>query len=125
MIIQTITIKSVTAQGMGTLSVFEGSHDVPFDIKRIYYIHNAPKGTHRGGHAHKALRQVLWCRETADVLLDNPDKGLIVEHYMWREMIWEKKDSILCVAADSYYDESDYIRDYDEFLEAVKGKDLD
>ena len=57
MIIQTISIKSVTAQGMGTLSVFEGSHDVPFDIKRIYYIHGAPKGTHRGGHAHKALRQ--------------------------------------------------------------------
>ena len=82
MIIQTISIKSVTAQGMGTLSVFEGSHDVPFDIKRIYYIHGAPKGTHRGGHAHKALRQVLWCpygsirirldngREKADVLLD-------------------------------------------------------
>ena len=100
MIIQTISIKSVTAQGMGTLSVFEGSHDVPFDIKRIYYIHGAPKGTHRGGHAHKALRQVLWCpygsirirldngREKADVLLDSPDKGLIVEHYMWREMIW-------------------------------------
>ena len=62
---------------------------------------------------------------SADVLLDSPDKGLIVEHYMWREMIWEKKDSVLCVAADSYYDESDYIRDYDEFLEAVKGKDLD
>ena len=103
MIIQTISIKSVTAQGMGTLSVFEGSHDVPFDIKRIYYIHGAPKGTHRGGHAHKALRQVLWCpygsirirldngREKADVLLDSPDKGLIVEHYMWREMIWEKR----------------------------------
>ena len=84
MIIQTISIKSVTAQGMGTLSVFEGSHDVPFDIKRIYYIHGAPKGTHRGGHAHKALRQVLWCpygsirirldngREKADVLLDSP-----------------------------------------------------
>ena len=80
---------------------------------------------------------VLWCpygsirirldngREKADVLLDSPDKGLIVEHYMWREMIWEKEDSVLCVAADSYYDESDYIRDYDEFLEAVKGKDLD
>ena len=121
MIIQTISIKSVTAQGMGTLSVFEGSHDVPFDIKRIYYIHGAPKGTHRG-----SIRIRLDNgREKADVLLDSPDKGLIVEHYMWREMIWEKKDSVLCVAADSYYDESDYIRDYDEFLEAVKGKDLD
>ena len=44
---------------------------------------------------------------------------------MWREMIWQQENSVLCVAADSYYDESDYIRDYDEFLEAVKGKDLD
>ena len=55
MIIQTIHMKSVTAEGQGTLSVFEGSRDVPFDIKRIYYIHGAPQGTQRGGHAHKAL----------------------------------------------------------------------
>ncbi len=131
MIIQTISIKSVTAQGMGTLSVFEGSHDVPFDIKRIYYIHGAPKGTHRGGHAHKALRQVLWCpygsiriklddgHETSEVLLNDPAKGLIVEHNMWREMLWQKDDSVLCVAADSYYDADDYIRDYDEFKKRV------
>ena len=59
------------------------------------------------------------------MLLDDPAKGLIVEHNMWREMIWQQENSVLCVAADSYYDESDYIRDYDEFLEAVKGKDLD
>ena len=61
----------------------------------------------------------------SEVLLDDPAKGLIVEHNMWREMIWQQENSVLCVAADSYYDESDYIRDYDEFLEAVKGKDLD
>ena len=61
MIIQTISMKSITAEGLGTLSVFEGGHDVPFDIKRIYYIYGAPQGTQRGGHAHKALRQVLWC----------------------------------------------------------------
>ena len=134
MIIQTISIKSVTAQGMGTLSVFEGSHDVPFDIKRIYYIHGAPKGTHRGGHAHKALRQVLWCpygsirirldngREKADVLLDSPDKGLIVESNMWRDMLWQQDNSVLCVAADSYYEEDDYIRDYEKFLHHVGAK---
>ena len=55
------SMKSITAEGLGTLSVFEGGHDVPFDIKRIYYIYGAPQGTQRGGHAHKALRQVLWC----------------------------------------------------------------
>ena len=135
MIIQTIRMKSVTAEGMGTLSVFEGSHDVPFDIKRIYYIHGAPKGTHRGGHAHKALRQVLWCpygsirirldngREKADVLLDSPDKGLIVESNMWRDMLWQQENSVLCVAADSFYDADDYIRDYEVFLRHVGAED--
>ena len=90
MILQTISMKSVTAAGMGTLSVFEAERDVPFAIKRIYYIHGAPKGVQRGGHAHKALRQVLWCpygsilirldngREKAEVLLNDPAKGLIV-----------------------------------------------
>ena len=84
MIIQTISMKSITAEGLGTLSVFEGGHDVPFDIKRIYYIYGAPQGTQRGGHAHKALRQVLWCpygsiliklddgHEKSEVLLDDP-----------------------------------------------------
>ena len=87
MIIQTISMKSVTAEGLGTLSVFEGGHDVPFDIKRIYYIYGAPQGTQRGGHAHKALRQVLWCpygsilirlddgHETSEVLLNDPACG--------------------------------------------------
>lgn len=131
MIIQTISMKSVTAEGMGTLSVFEAGHDVPFEIKRIYYIHDVPAGIQRGGHAHKKLRQVLWCpygkirikldngTEKAEVMLDTPDKGLIVEHYMWREMIWEQTNSVLCVAADSYYDAEDYIRDYGEFLRCM------
>ena len=134
MIIQTISMKSITAEGLGTLSVFEGGHDVPFDIKRIYYIYGAPQGTHRGGHAHKALRQVLWCpygsiliklddgHEKSEVLLDDPAKGLIVEHNMWREMIWQQENSVLCVAADSYYEAKDYIRNYDEFLKTVQAK---
>ena len=91
----------------------------------------APQGVQRGGHAHKALRQLLWCpygsilirlddgREKTEVLLDDPAKGLIVEHFMWREMIWQQDDSVLCVAADSYYDADDYIRDYDAFLQAA------
>ena len=134
MIIQTISMKSVAAEGLGTLSVFEGGHDVPFDIKRIYYIYGAPQGTQRGGHAHKALRQVLWCpygsilirlddgHEKSEVLLDDPAKGLIVEHNIWREMIWQQENSVLCVAADSYYEAADYIRNYDEFLKTVQAK---
>ena len=134
MIIQTISMKSITAEGLGTLSAFEGGHDVPFDIKRIYYIYGARQGTQRGGHAHKALRQVLWCpygsilirlddgHEKSEVLLDDPAKGLIVEHNIWREMIWQQENSVLCVAADSYYEAADYIRDYDEFLKTVQAK---
>ena len=128
MIIQTISMKSITAEGLGTLSVFEGGHDVPFDIKRIYYIYGAPQGTQRGGHAHKALRQVLAHdnvsnpKINSEVLLDDPAKGLIVEHNMWREMIWQQENSVLCVAADSYYEAEDYIRDYDEFLKTVQAK---
>ena len=123
MIIQTISMKSITAEGLGTLSVFEGGHDVPFDIKRIYYIYGAPQGT-----------QLLWCpygsilirlddgHEKSEVLLDDPAKGLIVEHNIWREMIWQQENSVLCVAADSYYEAADYIRDYDEFLKTVQAK---
>ena len=135
MIIQTIRMKSVTAEGMGTLSVFEAEHDVPFAIKRIYYIHNVPAGVQRGGHAHKKLRQVLWCPygkiliklddgfEKAEVLLDSPDKGLIVESNMWRDMLWQQDNSVLCVAADSFYDADDYIRDYEAFLRHVGAED--
>ena len=135
MIIQTIRMKSVTAEGMGTLSVFEAEHDVPFAIKRIYYIHNVPVGVQRGGHAHKKLRQVLWCPygkiliklddgfEKAEVLLDSPNKGLIVESNMWRDMLWQQDNSVLCVAADSFYDADDYIRDYEAFLRHVGAED--
>lgn len=131
MILQTISMKSITAEGMGTLSVFEAERDVPFAIKRIYYIYGAPEGVQRGGHAHKALRQLLWCpygsilirlddgTEKTEVLLNDPSKGLIVEHFMWREMIWQQENSVLCVAADSYYDADDYIRDYGEFKRMV------
>lgn len=127
MTVKTISIKSVTTPGMGTLSFFEAKHDLDFAIKRIYYIHGVPAGTQRGGHAHKKLRQILFCpygsitikldngKETAEVLLDAPDKGLIVEHNMWRDMIWNQENSVLCVAASEYYDPDDYIRDYDAF----------
>ena len=60
--------------------------------------------------------------EKSEVLLDDPAKGLIVEHNIWREMIWQQENSVLCVAADSYYEAADYIRDYDEFLKTVQAK---
>ena len=109
MIIQTIRMKSVTAEGMGTLSVFEAEHDVPFAIKRIYY--------------GKILIKLDDGFEKAEVLLDSPDKGLIVESNMWRDMLWQQDNSVLCVAADSFYDADDYIRDYEAFLRHVGAED--
>lgn len=131
MTVKTISIKSIETQGMGTLSFFEAEKDVGFPIKRIYYIHGVPKGVQRGGHAHKKLSQILFCpygsitillddgKEKTSVLLDKPDKGLIVEHNMWRDMIWNQEDSVLCVAASEYYDENDYVRNYQDFLDYI------
>ena len=125
-----ISIKTAKNQNasMGALSVFEGTHDIPFEIKRIYYIHGVEKGIKRGMHAHKALQQLLFCPYGAveielddghtqeRVLLDDPSKGLVLYPGLWRNMYWKVDHSVLCVAASDYYDESDYIRDYHEFL---------
>lgn len=116
----------------GYLSFFQAQKDVPFRIRRVYYIHNVPVGTKRGMHAHKKLQQVLWCpygeievvlddgNEKKSYLLDSPEKALLVLKGYWRDMYWRKEGSVLCVAASDYYDEADYIRDYDEFLRYVR-----
>ena len=132
--IQTIDIRSITDPGEGTLSFFEAERDLPFAIKRIYFIHGVPKGILRGGHAHKNLRQMLWCprgdilmrlddgTEKREVPLNDPTKGLVLGSDIWREMLWREADSVLCVAADAWYSEEDYIRDYDEFLRYIGKK---
>lgn len=112
------------------------SEQVPFGIKRVYYIFDTTPGTVRGQHAHKNLRQVLVCVSGAcvircdlgdgkkvDHLLNWPDQGLVLEGLVWREMLNFSKDAILLVLASDHYDESDYIRDYDAFLkEVIRGK---
>lgn len=127
-----LKIKTTGDKKIGFLSFFESSKDIPFEIKRIYYTYNVPVNTKRGMHAHKELNQVLWCpygeievildngREKKNYLLNSPDKALLVGKGIWREMYWKKENSVLCVAASEYYDENDYIRDYDEFLKYVK-----
>jgi dTDP-4-dehydrorhamnose 3,5-epimerase-like enzyme len=127
-----IKIRTVDTNNLGTLSFFEGTRDIPFEIKRIYYTYNVPKGAKRGGHAHRSLFQFLFCpygrirlilddgKEKEEVLLDEPSKGLILFNGIWRDIIWEKDNSVLCVAASDYYDENDYIRDYNEFIKLVK-----
>ena len=130
-----IDIKTVNGAepDLGRLSFFEANKDIFFDIKRIYYISDVEEGITRGFHAHKTLNQLLFCpygsieitaddgNEKQTFLLDSPSKGLVVTSNIWRTMKWIQRGSVLCVAASDYYNEDDYIRDYDAFLNYVKG----
>ena len=129
-----IHIKTIPTVNSGELSFYEATHDIPFVIKRNYYISKVPEGVRRGFHAHKELSQLLYCpygkiqlilenelgRE--EIELSDPSIGVVIERPTWREMLWLQKDSVLCVAASDFYKEEDYIRDYDEFQEYIKEK---
>ena len=105
--------------------------DIPFKIKRVYYMYNTIEGVTRGHHAHKSLEQILICiHGSCKILLDNgnekkivslerPYEGLYVPNNMWREMYDFSKDAVLMVLASEVYNEDDYIRDYDTFLKMV------
>ena len=115
-------------EAMGSLSVLESCRDIPFDIRRLYYIQGTKAGIRRGHHAHKALWQLLICpsgsikvnmddgENKEHVILDDASKGLLMAPGIWHTMDWIEDDSLLCVVASDYYDESDYMRNYDEFL---------
>src|SRR5674476_849390 len=127
-----IELAQMGSKDIGCISFFESNRDIPFDIKRIYYTYSVPVGAKRGMHAHKSLKQLLWCpygeieiildngKEKTSYLLDSPEKALLVFKGYWRDIYWKKEGSVLCVAASDYYDESDYIRDYDMFLKYVE-----
>ena len=112
----------------GSLVALEGNRSVPFDIKRVYYIFGTKKGVPRGFHAHRNLKQVAVCvtgscrfvldsgKKKEEVILDSAVKGLLVENFIWHEMYDLSSDCVLMVLASEYYDESDYIRDYQSFL---------
>ena len=112
----------------GSLIAIEANKDIPFEIKRVYYIFDTKEGVVRGHHAHKTLEQVLICvsgsciivlddgKKRNEVLLDKPNIGLYVGPNMWREMKDFTPDAVLLVLASDWYDEADYIRDYSEFL---------
>lgn len=129
---KTIDIKTIQTQKEGMLSFFEGTHDFPFEIKRIYYIHHVPAEAKRGAHAHKTLKQMIFCPygsvtiflnngvKVEQILLDNPSIGIVLMPGLWRDMRWNIDNSVLCVAASDYYDPDDYIRDYDDYLTYLK-----
>lgn len=116
----------------GSLIALEDQKNVPFSIRRVYYLFDTKDGVRRGLHAHRNLTQLVIavrgsCRfllddgnERIEVLLDNPAQGLLVESLMWREMYDFSEDCVLMVLADAHYDELDYIRDYKEFVDLNK-----
>ncbi len=116
----------------GQLVSLEEYQDIPFRIKRVYFMYDTKDGVVRGHHAHKSLEQILVCiRGSCKIRLDNgkekkiiplekPYEGLYVSHAIWREMFDFSEDAVLMVFASELYDESDYIRDYDEFLKYLE-----
>lgn len=114
----------------GNLTFIEGGHHVPFEIKRVYYLYDVPGGAERGGHAHKALHQLIIAMSGSfDVILDDGrDKnrvhlnrsyqGLYVCPMIWRELDNFSSGSVCMVLASNRYDEEDYYRDYAAFMRA-------
>ena len=111
----------------GYLSVIEGNSDIPFEIKRIYYLYMVPEAA-RGAHAHKALQQLLIATSgSVDAILDDgvnkqtfhldkPWKGLYVPAGLWRDLENFSGGAVLLCLASEHYDENDYIRQYADFL---------
>ena len=118
----------------GNLTFIEGNRHVPFDIRRVYYLYDVPGGAERGGHAHKDLHQLIIAMSGSfDVVLDDGKNkqrihlnrsynGLYVCPMIWRELDNFSSGSVCMVLASNHYDESDYYRDYNEFITAVDKK---
>ncbi|NJY63941.1 WxcM-like domain-containing protein [Salinimicrobium sp. CDJ15-81-2] len=116
----------------GNITIVEGNKNVPFEIKRMYYLYDIPGGESRGGHAHKDLYQlVVAVGGSFDILLDDgsnkkivklnrPDYGLLVVPGIWRELFEFSSGAVCMVLASLRYDENDYLRDYKQFIEYKK-----
>lgn len=116
----------------GSLVALEAKKIVPFDIKRVYYIFDTQQGVSRGFHAHKKLKQVAVCvtgkckmildngKERAETWLESPTKGVTIDPLIWHEMHEFSDNCVLLVLASEHYDEADYIRDYNNFIEEVE-----
>tara|TARA_B100000315_G_C14408652_1_gene509922 strand:+ start:318 stop:743 length:426 start_codon:yes stop_codon:yes gene_type:complete len=126
---KTIELKQIVDEKDGVLSIAESRREIPFEIRRIYYIYGLayPKAR-RGLHAHHKLEQVIFCvngsfklmvddgNEKQYLFLSDPNHGIYIGPHLWHSMFEFSKDCIILVMASDYYDEADYIRDYDEFV---------
>jgi dTDP-4-dehydrorhamnose 3,5-epimerase-like enzyme len=116
----------------GQLVAIEENKDIPFRIKRVYYMYDTTAGVVRGCHAHKTLQQILICihgsckirlddgKDRKVISLEKPCEGLYISSTIWREMYDFSPDAVLMVLASELYDEADYIRDYNEFINFVR-----
>jgi hypothetical protein len=112
----------------GNITIIQNGNNQPFDIKRIYYLYDVPSGSERGGHAHKALFQLIIAASGSfDVILDDgrnkkivqlnrPNFGLLIVPSIWREIVNFSSGAICLVLASQKYNPEDYLRDYNEFL---------
>ena len=132
--IKVIQLKSC-GDDRGSLIALEENSNIPFEIKRVYYMFKTGEAVRRGFHAHKTLKQVAIavrgsCKfmlddgtEKIEVTLNHPAQGLLIESFMWREMYDFSEDCVLMVLADQIYNESDYVRNYEQFVEQVQSSE--
>ena len=128
-----VVLKRLVDDRDGSLCIMNSLKEIPFEIKRVYYINNLdPESSLRGMHAHKKLRQVIFCingcftlslddgRTKQDIFMREDNVGVILDPMLWHTMHDFSSGCVLLVAASDYYDEADYIRNYDEFLQLAK-----
>jgi dTDP-4-dehydrorhamnose 3,5-epimerase-like enzyme len=123
---------STLSDERGKLGFIQGNKDIPFDIKRIYYLYDVPLGCERGAHGHKELQQIILplsgsftvClddgRKKESFLLNDPGTGLYVPKMMWRDLKNFSRESVCLVLASQEYTEDDYYRTYQDFLDAAR-----
>ena len=115
----------------GNLTVAEANKNIPFDIKRVYWLYDVPGGECRGGHAHKQIKEILIAvsgsfhvtldngKEKKTFLLNHPYQGLLIDTKTWRTLDDFSSGAVCVVLASDFYDENDYIYDYNDFLQYI------